>query len=128
MKKENIKKAGFIIDEIERIESEILQLDKIAQLITGNQTKISFKLSVEDLDKKEKILNEDGSIIKSREAEGYKSIFSGFMSSINNASDYTNKTDLEQELSDIETYELLGLLLSVKKRNISFLQDQLLIL
>lgn len=118
MKRENIKQAGFIIDEIQKIESEIIQLNKIAQLINSNSTKINFKISVEDLDEKENVIDEDGSL-KHTALIGFHSMFEQYHLKEEQSK---NTHDLTQSITDVETYEILGLLLLIKKNKKDALQ------
>lgn len=118
MKRENIKQAGFIIDEIQKIESEIIQLNKIAQLINSNSTKINFKISVEDLDEKENVIDEDGSL-KHTALMDFRSMFEQYHLKEEQSK---NTHDLTQSITDVETYEILGLLLLIKKNKKDALQ------
>lgn len=61
-----LDKAQKLYSRIKELESEISEIEKTAQTVANKKTKIKISLTVNDLEgpkKKEKVLDEDGSLI-----------------------------------------------------------------
>ena len=73
MKLKALKKAQPIIDEIQGIDNYIKDIDAIAKLVAGGDSKSTFSLKVEELKKPEdeKVkFDEDGSLIQGEQQKG----------------------------------------------------------
>lgn len=114
------EKATKILEQIKLLDSQIIEIDKFAMMVANGETKSSFQLICEDLEKKEQDdekveFDSDGSLIKGAGLE-YKSMFELFMPRFKTTNPKKdNEVVLKNELSVNVVMSILGILLYDKR-------------
>lgn len=120
-----LKKATQLLQELEIIDKEIIEIDKMALSIVTNETKIEFDLKVENISKTKKdnalvTIDEDGSlVIPKQETENSVPSFLRIMltgASLEKSSSIKNKNNISisKQIDDKIALQILGVILSEK--------------
>lgn len=128
MKISQLPKATEILKDIQVLDKEIIEINRFAMLIANGNTKCSFELNVEDLDKKSKeeskvSFDEDGSLMHESPLRHFQTIMRGFTVEYDPAYEFRSTSpfkkestnSLQKEISDTSSLQILGVLLEEKE-------------
>ncbi len=132
MKLKDLEKVTKIYDEIKTLDTSTKQLHKLAQSVADGGSIVKLNLQITDLKLKEKkakenMFDEDGSLQSTSEtARSISSYIDSFYgSSVKVKVKPAYETDIIEDLSDILTLELIGLLVSNKNEQKKLLINKL---
>lgn len=118
-----LEKAAAILKEIQALDSEIIEIDKLAMIVANGEVKCHFELNVEDISKKNEVNNkvgfdEDGSLIAGT-ASIYDQIRHAYTFHFNSCQPQNkipkNDYSIEKDITENATLNILGVLLYEKK-------------
>lgn len=120
MKLTQLEKAQKLYDRVKELDGEIIEIEKLAQLIADKKTEIKLTLKINDLEEKDKekskvAFDEDGSLIHGAYARSLMaSMFTIRLQGCDPEKEkkYTDKFDCD--ISDRITLQVLGVLLADK--------------
>lgn len=132
MKIKDLDKAVEVLKSIKKIDSEILKIEKFAELVVNGNAKSSFDLKIQNLlplksdSDKDVVVDIDSVYDEIRKSMSHSLLsyaVGGLVKS--EKSDKKNVDTLSVDLNENETLQFLGLILGVKQRERKVLMDQL---
>lgn len=119
MKIKDLEKATKVLDQIKILDSEIIEIDKLALLIADGSNVITIELKVQTLDEaKKEVLDSDGSLIdhnRTRSHEFFGGILGHYRSICEPIKPPAPLHLLRKELNESSALHILGLLLREKQ-------------
>jgi len=136
MEFKQLEKATIIYKDIQALDKEIIDIDRIAMLVANGEIKSTFELKIEDIGKKNEdsqknSFDEDGSIVRNNYEDIHKRmlhslsmpLFSFGCSETKKKND--NEHTLNNSLSENATLQILGILLCEKQEKRKMLISKL---
>jgi hypothetical protein len=116
MEIKKIEKASKYLEQIKKLDVEIISIDKMAVFISSNKSEIMLSISVNDLEKnneKDSILDEDGSLKKNdHSTDGlYARFFTFSIGGSGSQVELKTGHEFKETIQDTTTLEILAVLL-----------------
>ena len=118
-----LEKASKILDEIKKLDSSIIHLEKVADILVNHETETDFTLSVKNLDpikkddSKPNVLDEEGNLIIDHNSSiselTIRSLFFGHIHKGQDKDD--NKENIIEKITTDVSLAMLGVLLQYYK-------------
>lgn len=122
MEFKKLDKAQKYYEQVKKLDAEIIEIEKLAQLMADGG-KVSFEISCEPVSnkKKEKVLDEDGSLIISsfqkRLSDDMRMyMYGGFGCSPTITVEKPKKNNIKAQVADTVGLQVLGVLLAEKNK------------
>ena len=109
----NFKKIFECYQRIQVVEDEIKKINQLASMLATEKCSGSIKISITNPNKKEDILDEDGSLINWNKVD--RRGFYWFSSDVSKKKDSEEKDSVKLSLEDTQMIEFLGIIIKYKQ-------------
>jgi hypothetical protein len=113
---QQLDKAAAIVNKVKELDASIIALDALAQKVSENNIEYTLKVTGDlPSEKKESVLDSDGSLKKTGEETGqYFSMMSIFGRYSSSSETKTDNTLVDVKLQDVDMLTMIGVLLASK--------------